>query len=522
MNKSWYLGREGIDYQIPNNSNLMIKFGNKPYVNTQSSFISLTPNKLPKKITSKLLKYYNQKLSLNPYLHDKIEFDIVLTCYDLTFGKKLKKLIKLGFTQNEIKKIEDVFIVFTNQIINNFNEVSKNSKLKINKMSKNRIEINNKIKNNKLDICKKIEIIELLLNDCKKLGAVEFSKMARMAFISTIILKSMVKTKNISQKIENSILNSIESPLSQFQKDLMSYYNKRISKSEFLSKYGHLRPGTYDITQLRYDQDNKFLEQMQFKSNTSTAKIPLNKINKILEKNGIDTSSINFIDFVKQSLEYREEFKFQFTKNLSDILELINDIGNEFGFSRNEIANLDIKTIIKSKNLNKNIIKQEWDKKIQLNEKQKKINNYLILPPLIFNKNDFSIVEYYSAHPNFITEKSISSETIVLQKNISKKELKNKIIILENADPGYDWIFSCDPAGLITKYGGVASHMSIRCSEIGLPAVIGCGEILYNNILESSKILLDCKNNEILIIEQLSNNQFVEERKVLKSLGYIK
>ena len=90
MDKSWYLGREQIDYQIPSNSNLMVKFGNKPYVNTLSSFISLTPNKLPKKITSKLLKYYNQELSSHPYLHDKIEFDIVLTCFDLTFDKKLK------------------------------------------------------------------------------------------------------------------------------------------------------------------------------------------------------------------------------------------------------------------------------------------------------------------------------------------------------------------------------------------------------------------------------------------------
>ena len=522
MDKSWYLGREQIDYQIPSNSNLMVKFGNKPYVNTLSSFISLTPNKLPKKITSKLLKYYNQELSSHPYLHDKIEFDIVLTCFDLTFDKKLKKLMKLGFTENEVKKIRDVFILFTNQVINNFDKVSKNSKLKIEIMSKNRIEIKNKIRKNNYDISKKIEMIELLLNDCKELGAVEFSKMARMGFISTIILKSMVKTNNISKKIEDSILNSIESPLTQFQQDLMSYYKKKISKTKFLTKYGHLRPGTYDITQLRYDQDNKFLEQMQFKSNVNTVKISSNKINKILEKNGIDTSSINFIDFVKRSLEYREEFKFQFTKNLSDILELINDIGTEFNFTRNEIANLDIKTIIKSKNVSKKIIKEKWNKKIQLNKKQKKINNHLILPPLIYKKNDFNIIEYYSAHPNFITEKSINSETVVLQNDLSKKELKNKIIILENADPGYDWIFSCDPAGLITKYGGIASHMSIRCSEIGLPAVIGCGEILYGNILESSKILLDCKNNEILIIEHLSNNQFVEERKVLKSLGYIK
>ena len=386
MNKSWYLGRKEIEYQIPSNPNLMVKFGNKPYVNTLSSFISLTPNKLPKKITAKLLKYYNQELVSNPHLHDKIEFDIVLTCFDLTFDKKLKKMIELKFTKNEIKKIRNVFVSFTNQIINNFVEVSKNSKLKIEIMSKNRNKINNEIKNNNYGISKKIEMIELLLNDCKKLGAVEFSKMARMGFISTIILKSMVKTNNISQNMEDSILNSIESPLSQFQQDLISYYNKKMSKIKFLSKYGHLRPGTYDITQLRYDQDSKFLEQMQLESNVNTIKTSSNKINKILEKNGINTTSIDFIDFVKQSLEYREEFKFQFTKNLSDILELINEIGSEFNLTRNEIANLDIKTIIKSKNINKKIVKEKWNKKIRLNKKQNKINNYLILPPLIFSQ----------------------------------------------------------------------------------------------------------------------------------------
>ena len=35
--------------------------------------------------------------------------------------------------------------------------------------------------------------------------------------------------------------------------------NNKISKSEFLRIYGHLRPGTYDITINRYDKDNPFL-----------------------------------------------------------------------------------------------------------------------------------------------------------------------------------------------------------------------------------------------------------------------
>ena len=90
------------------------------------------------------------------------------------------------------------------------------------------------------------------------------------------------------------------------------------------------------------------------------------------------------------------------------------------------------------------------------------------------------------------------SENIIILNHFEQKDidLEKKIVVIENADPGYDWIFTKNPSGLITKYGGVASHMSIRCAEIGLPAAIGCGEILYEQLMNSSKVLLDAKNKK--------------------------
>tara|TARA_B100000929_G_C15196330_1_gene314142 strand:- start:215 stop:517 length:303 start_codon:yes stop_codon:yes gene_type:complete len=100
--------------------------------------------------------------------------------------------------------------------------------------------------------------------------------------------------------------------------------------------------------------------------------------------------------------------------------------------------------------------------------------------------------------------------------------MSKKIILLENADPGYDWIFSYNLAGLITKYGGVASHMAIRCAELNLPAAIGCGEIFYEKLQHSSRVLLDCDNSQISILEHTESDRFIEEKQILKSLGYIK
>ena len=41
--------------------------------------------------------------------------------------------------------------------------------------------------------------------------------------------------------------------------------------------------------------------------------------------------------------------------------------------------------------------------------------------------------------PNFITNKRVTAKVSCLNKK-SKNSLENKIVLIENADPGYDWI----------------------------------------------------------------------------------
>ena len=77
--------------------------------------------------------------------------------------------------------------------------------------------------------------------------------------------------------------------------------------------------------------------------------------------------------------------------------------------------------------------------------------------------------------------------------------LDKKIILIENADPGFDWIFNKKILALITKYGGANSHMAIRCSELNIPAAIGCGEKKFNELINGNNIELDCATKKITI-----------------------
>jgi glutamine kinase len=77
------------------------------------------------------------------------------------------------------------------------------------------------------------------------------------------------------------------------------------------------------------------------------------------------------------------------------------------------------------------------------------------------------------------------------------QDVSGKIVLVPQADPGYDWLFGRGIVGLVTMYGGANSHMSIRAIEMGLPAAIGVGQKLYERLARMKRIQLDCANRII-------------------------
>ena len=186
------------------------------------------------------------------------------------------------------------------------------------------------------------------------------------------------------------------------------------------------------------------------------------------------------------------------------------------------MSNLEFNDIMRFRTKNKQHLTSVWQSKAAKQNNIRRLNEHFLLPPIIFSEDDFQVIRYYISKPNYITKKQITENVLVLNPKSKIPDIENKVVIIENADPGYDWIFTKNPAGLITKYGGVASHMAIRCAEIGLPAAIGCGEMLYDKLIQSSKVRLDCVNEQIMILEHEIEDEYMEEKKVLRSLGYIK
>lgn len=499
-NKVWYQARKSQGYVDVSPAKLVVQFGNKPYVDVRNSFNSFIPVSVPFDLREKLLAYYLVKLKEKPCLQDKVEFDILFTCYDLSFKKRSEELLIMGFSQTEINLLRKSLLTLTNQLlcVNKISEdIKDNIDLERYRQSLPKLGMS--------DLpSKHIERALCLLGACKEKGTLQFSRLARLGFIGKIILKSLVSEGILNAENCNLFLESIVTVATEFSNDIDLLGLGKIDLEKFTNKYGHLRPGTYDITLPRYSMSKDYFNlpcKRACKLTNKKSKFEIDAINhniisKILDSHGLTISSGKLFKFIKLALEAREYSKFLFTKSLSDAIEEIAFAGDLLGFSREELSYLDIKSIKLGRGQSSKKIIKNWKRIIVKNKRNYELNCCLSLPPVLFSENDFDIVSHYSSQPNYITNKRVAGEVLLLD-GTSQVNLTGKIVLVESADPGFDWIFAKKPMALVTKYGGPASHMSIRCAELGLPAVIGAGSILYESISNKSCVVLDCQNQQL-------------------------
>jgi phosphoenolpyruvate synthase/pyruvate phosphate dikinase len=493
--ETWAYQRDNYGYRNLRSHPLLVSFLGVPYIDVRISFNSFIPKDLENKIAKKLVNYYLNRLSSNINNHDKVEFKIIYSCFYFGIEKKLLKLLDYDFNKNELKTIKKSLLNLTNNIINQKSGLYKKD------LDKAKI-LNTKfddIVNSDLPL---IDKIYWLIKDVKRYGTLPFAGVARAGFIAIQILNSFVEEKIISQDQYNKYLNTLNTVSKKLTRD-----NSLLSKKEFLKIYGHLRPGTYDILSPRYDEFYEIYfnkNKKKFESNYGSftfTNIQKNKINKLIDKNNLNTNFNDLIRFLKEAIEGREYVKFLFTKHLSQILKYIDKLGKKIKIDQSQLAFLDIQKILNLyssldfRNL-KDILKDDIEKNKELYEHTKAIK----LPNTIVNEWDIYSFFLGEAEPNFITLNKIKSE-VITEENLFKQDIKGKIVCIKSADPGYDYLFSKKIGGLITCYGGANSHMAIRCSELGIPAIIGCGENFFSKYCSASNLEIDAANKSVIILK---------------------
>lgn len=489
---TWAYQRDTYGYKDLRSFPLIIDFAGLPYIDVRVSFNSFVPKSADSALAEKLVEYYLERLIQNPSMHDKVEFEIIFSCYTFDLPERIRILKQYGFTAEECEEIERHLNRLTNRIVNTEKGLWMVDAKKISILEERQQEI----KKSDLDPVSKVY---WLLEDCRRYGTLPFAGLARAGFIAVQILKSLVTTGVFTEKEYTEYMSSLETVSTNMTYDLAN-----LSRKAFLKKYGHLRPGTYDICSPRYDE-----EPERYFDTNSTSQVILREpgfrmsiaqmetIRKMLGQAGLSDDILSLFQFLKGAIEGREYSKFVFSKSLSDALVILGELGEQYGISRDELSYLDIEALKAIYNSERDI-KQELLRSIRIGKERYEQTLGLTMPPVISRPQDCMYFHLGESVPNFIT---LGKACGNVRQAGRDKDLEGSILFIPSADPGYDWIFSRKIAGFVTKYGGANSHMAIRSGELAIPAVIGAGEKLYQRLSSAQVVEIDCALKKAVIIK---------------------
>jgi len=488
----WAYQRDNYGYKNLRSFPLLVNFHGLPYIDVRVDFNSFIPRDVSDDLAGRLVNYYIHHFLSEPHLHDKVEFEIIFSCYTLDLPKRMGRLAEHGFSPEDLAELSGALRRLTNRVMHGETALWRRDRAKIDLLAE-RIPT---IYNAEID---KISRIYWLIEDCKRYGTLPFAGLARAGFIAVQFLQSLIEVGVLNAEEVATFMASVDTVASRIGGDFA-----QLSKADFLARYGHLRPGTYDILSPRYDEAPDLY--FDWSSARPTASVPprfalsieqLRRIEQLLKEHELDIDVLSLIEFIKAGIEGREYAKFVFTRSLSDALSLIRQLGEDHGLSAEDCAFLNygaIRTLYGESGSVREVLRES----IAHGRERHALTRNLVLPPVIASPDEVIAFHLPPSQPNFITRKSVTAPVASVEE--PPESFAGRILFVPSADPGFDWIFTRGIRGLVTQFGGANSHMAIRAGELGIPAAIGAGEALFRRWQTARELCLDCTNQRVLLI----------------------
>jgi choline kinase len=495
----WARQRAEFGYRDVRPCPLVVSLAGQPFVDVRASFNSFVPAALPDALARNLVNHYLEQLHARPELHDKIEFEIALTCKGLDFGERADALLGHALSRSELALLDASLTELTHAAVARLDDhVAACERLRA------RADVI------AAGVADPLDRAFLLLEDCRRIGTLAFAHLARDAFVAMEWLRSLVRRGVLEQVFVDRFLASLHTVSSEFSEDVARVRTGTVAAEDFLGRYGHLRPGTYEITspcyavaieqylglgERRQEDDAAGWAPMWWPAKQRAA------VEACLRNAGLPLDFATFERFVRTAIEQREGSKFAFTRNLSDALEDLALFGARIGLGREQLSHVRIEDLLRLRRGSDSSVADTLAALSETGERAYRRTLAVELPTLVFGHDDLRAFEQAEVAANFVTTKSVRAPVVGIGSGTPPEQsLEGAIAVIGSADPGYDWLFTRGIAGLVTAYGGVNSHMAIRAAEQALPAAIGVGIHEHDRLTQARVVELDCAARTLRIV----------------------
>lgn len=481
--ETWAVQRFEVGFHDFRGLPLMYSIFGRPYIDTRLSLGSFVPRSVGKKTAANVLRFSIDTLRENPHLHDKVEFDVAPTCMDLDWPRWRETYSKVvGLSERELGEFEKGLFAVTKKTIST-------APLALQRINSLDIELEKLLADT--DSASIAQTVSLV----RALGALPFAHLARAGFVAVSMLRSGVSSGYLSDVAVSDFYSSLQTISAQLLDEayLVSAGKKRFD--DFVRTFGHLRPGTYDLKSPRYDSvPNLFLQPLVERASPRSPDLgqvwndeKANFLQQLVGK-GLFLTIESAETALRQGITGREQGKFLYSKGVSQILSQIETLGRKLGIEAELLSELSIHQVL--------AIESEENLGPIPRPLSVRPPGELAYPvgfssPTVSSPDDFHHYIELTDQPNFIGSSAVLGPMVFLTGNELDTDLFGAspvVALIERADPGFDWIFGKQIAGLITQYGGANSHMAIRTAEFCIPAAIGVGRRKFEELRRANLV----------------------------------
>lgn len=481
---TWREARASLGYRALDGGDLLEVFAGRPYVDVRRSFNSFLPQGIAALPAGRLIDAWLARLQANPELHDKVEFEIASTCVDFDFIERQEDRYAKVLTAQELR-------IYREQLLTPTRRCLDGDALTVAVEELRRLQA--RLRGATAQPVRNRTDLRHDLDDAVRSAALPFARLARQAFVAEALLRSAERRGALDPERRQVLRSSIDGVAGAFFEAWRDADTAQ-ERDSLREQYGHLRPGTFEITVPCYAaREVPFFGAVsagavtgKAHSFTLTARERA-ALDSLCAESGLDIDATALIEFYRSALSARECGKFVLSSAVSNFLEHLAEWARPLGIERDCLAWLDLQQLLSDP-----VDGDRWQAAAAKAQRRHERERQVKLPLLLAPGDDLRIVRCAPGQPTFHGGGVVEARIVAVDRYTQPASLPpHCIVAIESADPGFDWIFARAPVALVTAYGGPNSHMAIRCAELACPAVLGYGAEGLRRLLRGARAAID-------------------------------